>query len=136
MDIRALSSDADRRLAVPILQQLWTDKSPAEIMAWTAQEAYTLIGGFVDGELIAVAGVRIDDFLHHTRHAWLYDFVVDEPSRGEGYGTALLEYVEEWASSNECDVIGLASPLAKSQEHQYYTAREYDKWGYVLEKEL
>jgi GNAT superfamily N-acetyltransferase len=39
----------------------------------------------------------VSTLLHHRRHAWLYDLVVDEPVRGEGYGSTMLLFVEEWA---------------------------------------
>jgi GNAT superfamily N-acetyltransferase len=41
--------------------------------------------------------VAVQSLLHHRRGAWLLDLVVDEPRRGEGYGPAILEFVESWA---------------------------------------
>ena len=136
MDIEQLVTEADRREAVPILQQLWTDATTEEILDWTGADGYFLFGGFDDSELVGVAGVLDQEFLHHARHAWLYDLVVDEPRRGRGYGTELLEFVEEWATGRGCEYVALASPLAKKGIHQYYEDRRYEKWGYVIEKEL
>jgi len=136
MAIRELTDESARRGAVPILRQLWSDADPADVLAWTAPDDYHLFGRFVDGELVGVAGVLVRDVLHHSRHAWLYDLVVDEPRRGAGHGTALLEHVEAWATERDCESIALASPLAKADVHQYYGDREYEKWGYVIEKQL
>ncbi len=105
-------------------------------MEWTAAEEYRLFGGFVGGELVAVAGVLVQQFLHHARHAWLYDLVVDEPRREEGHGTSLVEFVEGWAGERGCESVALASPLAKEGTHRYYENRNYERWGYVIEKEL
>ncbi|GGN96382.1 GNAT family N-acetyltransferase [Haloarcula pellucida] len=136
MEIRELTDEAERREAVPILRQLWSDVDPTDILEWTADDDYHLFGGFVDGELVGVAGVLVKHVLHHARHAWLYDLVVDEPQRTEGYGTSLVEFVEQWATDKGCEYIALASPLAKEDVHRYYTNRNYKRWGYVIEKPL
>jgi len=136
MEIREVTDEAERRKAVPILRQLWSDADPDEVLEWTADDDYHLFGGFVEGELVGVAGVLVKGMLHHARHAWLYDLVVDEARREEGYGTALLEFVEEWAEKWGCESVALASPLAKEATHRYYENRDYEKWGYVIEKRL
>mgnify|MGYP006283563069 CR=1 FL=1 len=134
--IRELETVAQRRAAVPVLRQLWSDATPSEVLAWTGEEEYTLFGRFVDGNLVGVAGVLVVSVLHHSRHAWLYDLVVDEPRRGEGHGTALVDHVETWAEERDCEYVALASPVGKTDVHEYYEDREYETWGYVVEKEL
>lgn len=136
MDIRELD-DSERADAVSILRQLWTDRDPGEVLEWTASEGYHLFGRF-DGDegLIGVAGVLECELLHHAPHAWLSDLVVDEPRRGEGHGTALLEFVERWATDRGCEYVALASPQSKAEVHEFYETRSYEKWGYVLETEL
>lgn len=136
MDVRALTDEEARREAVPILRQLWAEKSPADVLDWTGADDYHCFGGYVDDELVAVAGVLVAGVLHHARHAWLYDLVVDEPHRGEGHGTELLRFVESWADEEGCAFLALASPEAKTDTHDYYENRGYEKWGYVIEKEL
>ena len=74
--------------------------------------------------------------LHHRRHAWLYDLVVDEPVRGEGYGSTMLSFVEEWAEQRDCTAVALASPLSKTGVNEYYEGHDYERWGYVVEKRL
>lgn len=136
MEIRELRDKDERREAVPILRQLWSDAEPNEILAWTGDKDYRLFGGFTEGELIGVAGVLVKNLLHHIQHAWLYDLVVDQARRGEGHGTDLVEFVEDWAEERGCESVALASPLAKKETHQYYENRDYEKWGYVIEKQL
>ncbi len=136
METRALSDDGERSAAVGILQQLWSDAGRAEILAWTEDDDYHLLGRFDGEELVGVAGVSVTRVLHHARTAWITDLVVDEPRRGEGHGTALLGFVEEWADERDCEYIALASPLAKTDVHDYYEGQGYDQWGYVIETEL
>lgn len=129
MDIRELATERERSVAVPIIRQLWTDADPDEVLAWTGDDDYHLFGGFVDGDLVGVAGVLVRSVLHHARHAWLYDLVVDASERGQGYGTALVAFVEEWADERDCEYVTLASPLAKERTHQYYEQQGYERWG-------
>lgn len=136
MEIHELTSEDERRQAVPLIRQLFTDADPEEVIEWTGEDDYYLLGGFVEGELVGVAGVLLRHILHHARHAWVYDLVIDEPQRGEGYGSALVEHVERWAAERNCDYVALASPIAKEGVHEYYEGLNYEKWGYVIEKEL
>ncbi|WP_435320017.1 GNAT family N-acetyltransferase [Haloarchaeobius sp. TZWSO28] len=136
MDIRELTAESERREAVPILRQLWTDEAPEDVLAWTGEDDYHLFGGFVDGELVGVAGVLVRQVLHHARHAWLYDLVVDDAHRNAGHGTALVEHVEDWAREQDCEHVALASPRAKNGVHEYYEEMDYERWGYVIEKTL
>lgn len=136
MQVRELTGEGQREAAVPIMQQLWTDRDRADILDWTGEEGYRLFGAFDEGTLVGLAGVRIDDFLHHHRHVWLYDFVVDEPRRGDGIGTELLAHVESWARDRECESLALASPLDGDEVHQYYRQRGFEQWGYVIERDL
>lgn len=69
MEIRELTDEDERRKAVPVLRQLWSDTEPDEVLTWTADEESHLFGCFVDDELVGVAGVLVKDVLHHSRHA-------------------------------------------------------------------
>jgi GNAT superfamily N-acetyltransferase len=130
---RELTSDADRRAAVPVLRQLWTDRDPDAVRDWTSDDDYNLFGRFVDDDLVAVAGVAVQSLLHHRQGAWLIDLVVDESFRDEGHGAAMLDFVESWAADADCEYVALASPLTKTDVHDFYDAQGYEKWGYVVE---
>ena len=106
------------------------------MFAWTGDDDYHLFGGYDEDELVAVAGVVLTNVLHHVRHAWLYDLVVDEPHRGEGYGTELVRFVEAWAADRDCERMALASPREKEATHRFYEALDYERWGYVVERAL
>lgn len=136
MEVIELTAAPERRPAVPVVRQLWTDATPAEVREWTSEEDYHLFGGFVEGDLVGVAGVCTTSLLHHAPHAWLYDLVVDEPRRDEGHGTALVRFVEAWARERGRASVALASPLAKEGVHRFYEHIDYERWGYVVEKRL
>ncbi|WP_435361943.1 GNAT family N-acetyltransferase [Haloarchaeobius sp. DFWS5] len=58
---------------------------------------------------------------------WLYDLVVDESHRAEGYGTLFVEFVEQWADERGCEYVILASSREKVGVHRYYQNRNYEK---------
>lgn len=136
MELNELETEAERREAVPILRQLWSDREPDDVLAWTGEDEYYCVGGFVDDVLVGVAGALVVGSLHHERVGWLYDLVVDEPRRGEGYGRALVDHLEEWATDQDCERVALASPLAKEATHDFYDRLGYEPWGYVIEKSV
>ena len=136
MEIRELRTEDEYRSAVPILRQLWTEIEPKEVLEWVHKDDYHLFGRLDDGEIVGVAGVLVAGLLHHTQHAWLYDLVVEESRRDEGHGTALVNFVEQWASEQGCESISLASPTEKATTHEYYSQRGYDEWGVIIEKKL
>ena len=136
MEIHELTSEDERRQAVPLIRQLFANADPEEVLEWTGEDDYHLLGGFVEDELVGVAGVLLRHILHHARHAWLYDLVIDESQRGRGYGSTFVKYVEKWATERNCDYVAFASPIAKEGIHEYYESLYYEKWGYVIEKDL
>lgn len=134
MDIHSLDSEAERRRAVPLLRQLWTDRDPEAVLAWTGDEDYTLFGALEGDELVGVAGVLASAHLHHREQAWLYDLVVDDPRRGEGIGRELVGFVEAWAVDQGFETVALASPLDRDDAHEFYESQGYERWGYVIER--
>ena len=125
--------------AIPILRQLWTDADPSWIRSWREEDGYHLFGLYAgDGDemLVAVAGVSIQRVLHHVRHAWIHDFVVDEAHRSEGYGSEILAFVEGWARERDCEYVALALRSGNDGAQQFYEASEMERWGDVIEKEL
>lgn len=136
METRTLESEAERRDVVPILRQLWADRSPEAVLEWTGRPDYHLFGRYDGGEPVAAAGALRREFLHHEPHAWLYDLVVDEDRRGEGHGTALVEHVEEWARDRDCEYLALATPTDNEDARAFYADLGYDEWGCVIEREL
>jgi GNAT superfamily N-acetyltransferase len=133
---RRIEDGDDLDAAVALLRQLWTDADPATIREWVADDDYELLGVAVERSLVAVAGVSVQGVMHHERHAWVHDLVVDESRRGEGHGEALLGAVEDWARERDCATVSLASRLENDLASGFYEATGYEPWGYVYERRL
>ncbi|QPV61289.1 GNAT family N-acetyltransferase [Halosimplex litoreum] len=148
-EIRELTTDGEWDVAVPILRQLWSHVDDAFVREWREEDDYRLFGlyeidepesGHVDSKaavtLVAVAGVSVQRVLHHERHCWVHDFVVDEPRRGEGLGSELLDRVSEWARDRDCEHLSLACRAGNDEGREFYESEGLDAWGAVLEREL
>lgn len=131
-----LTSDGAWDDAVPILRQLWTDADPAFVRSWREEPGYHLFGRYVSDDLVAVAGVSVQRVLHHVRHAWIHDFVVDRPHRSQGHGAALLSSVETWAHDQDCEYVAVAARQGNDDGLAFYEREGYDRWGYVVERPL
>jgi GNAT superfamily N-acetyltransferase len=96
MTIRFLETDADILAAFPLMSALrdriTADTFLAEIRR-QQRDGYQLIGGFVDGTLVALAGSRPGHTLSRGEHVFVDDLVTDERRRGEGHGIAMLAWI-------------------------------------------
>lgn len=91
-----------------------------------------------EGESGDVVGV-VTIHLFHTLHtnepaAWLTAVVVDENSRGQGVGSALVARAEEWAAEHGALRLSLTSALHREKAHAFYKARDYEHTGVRLTK--
>jgi len=139
MRIEPVTSADERAAVFPVLRQLrdhLTRESFEELYESMAEEGYRLFAGYVDDEPIAVAGVTISTNFYLGRHAYVYDLVVDEAGRSEGYGTELLEYVHEWAADNDCAAVELESGLWREDAHRFYLDLGYEKYCYSFKYDI
>lgn len=89
-----------------------------------------------DGELLALAGVAVGVTLYHGRHLYIHDLVVDEPHRGEGYGSRMLSWAADWAEERDCTRIELASGLWRDEAHEFYEQNGMERYCYTFKLEL
>ncbi|MFC7192772.1 hypothetical protein ACFQL7_25165 [Halocatena marina] len=67
MEIHELTSEDERRQAVPLIRQLFTDADPEKVLEWTGEDDYHLLGGFVEDEQLAWLAFFLDmSFITHA----------------------------------------------------------------------
>lgn len=84
------------------------------------EEGYILDGLYAEGELVALAGYRIQENLIHGRFMYVDDLVTDNKKRGCGYGQRMMVYLSDQASSTGCKRLILDTPLSNSLGHRFY----------------
>lgn len=114
MQIRLLETDADILAAFPLMSVL-RDRIKAETflaeIRRQQRDGYQLIGGFVDGRLVALAGSRPGHTLSRGEHVFVDDLVTDPDRRGDGHGTAMLAWIAARAKAAGVPRIYLDSRL-------------------------
>ncbi|NLV11447.1 GNAT family N-acetyltransferase [Halomicrobium mukohataei] len=136
MSVTELTTDEQWDAAVPILRQLWCHEDEAFVREFRDEADYRLFGLYDDDRLVAVAGVSLQRVLHHRRHVWIHDLVVDDELRGQGYGAELLDWIEDWGEDEGCEYVALACPRDNDDGLAFYDSEGLEQWGYVVETEL
>jgi GNAT superfamily N-acetyltransferase len=127
LEIRPLSGDAEIAAAYPLARQLRDrireETFLAEVRRQAIQE-YRLYGGYADGHLVVLAGVRRSHTLSRGEHLFVDDLVTAEEARGRGYGREMLEWLDRQAAADGIPKIYLDSRT---------TARGfYERLGYTF----
>ena len=110
MTIRELRSDADVLNVFPLMHVLRDRIAAGTFLAEVRRQqsdGYRLIGGFVDGRAVVLAGIRRSHTLSRGEHLFVDDLVTDPSSRGAGLGRAMMQWVARDAAAQGLDRIYL-----------------------------
>ena len=85
----------------------------------------TEVAGFqlaylTDGEIKAVAGFRISEWLAGGKYLEIEDLVAKGGERSKGYGGKLFDWLVEHAKENNCLQVRLVSRLSRHDAHRFY----------------
>ncbi|GAB4225083.1 MAG: GNAT family N-acetyltransferase [Stanieria sp.] len=84
------------------------------------QQGYQLAFTELDSEIVAVAGFYISECLSWGKFLYVYDLIVDETLRSQGYGRALFEWLVDYARVNGCEQLHLDSGVQRFEAHRFY----------------
>ena len=68
--------------------------------------------------------------------AWLTALIVLDAVRGQGIGSELVQFVEEWAARSGAPRISVTSHRRRERTHQFYQERGYEWTGLRFAKKL
>jgi GNAT superfamily N-acetyltransferase len=83
-------------------------------------EGYQLAFLEADGEVVAVAGFRVQEMLATGRTLYVDDLVTDPAQRSRGYGKNLLGELERYARERGCETLSLDSGTHRQEAHAFY----------------
>ncbi len=140
LSFQVLRTSMEWKRAWPILAQLRRDLSLSDLLARKERLeslGYTLFGLQESQDLVGIAGGAICPHVLHLRDFWLYDLVVDEPSRRRGWGRRFLQMIELHVKELGCYRICLHTSVARLDRHRFYEDHAYyDKYAFVFRKVL
>lgn len=102
LDVRELTTDTEIAAAFPLARELRDRIREETFLAEVRRqqvEGYRLYGGFVEGQLVSLAGVRRSHTLARGEHLFVDDLVTAEAERARGHGQAMLEWLGRHAAS-------------------------------------
>lgn len=87
--------------------------------------------------VIGIVTAHVFPSIHSNhRRAWLTTLVVLELARGEGVGSKLVSYVEDWAAARGVPYIAVTSGKQRERTHKFYQERGYEWTGLRFMKTL
>jgi GNAT superfamily N-acetyltransferase len=127
-----------------LLRQLWPDKhidaAPvgAIVERYIREPQYWIYGYEVEGVLRGVVTVSFRWALFHAGQvAIVEDLVVDDGYRGQGIGTALLDFVENrLIEEGRAGIVEVNSDLHRDAAHAFWEQRGYARLAYQFRKAL
>ena len=96
MIYKKIESDPYSSDAFPLMSSLRDrirDETFVDEIRRQQQDGYELIGGFDDGRLVTLAGIRRSHTLSRGAHLFVDDLVTDESVRGHGYGREMMDWL-------------------------------------------
>lgn len=73
-----------------------------------------------DGEIKAVGGIRVAEWLAGGKSLEVEDLVTKENARSSGCGGALFDWIVEYAKRENCNQIKLVSHVTRYGAHKFY----------------
>jgi len=73
-----------------------------------------------DGEIKAVAGFRISQWLAGGKYLEIEDLVAKSGERSKGYGGELFDWLVTFAAENNCAQVRLVSRVTRIDAHRFY----------------
>lgn len=83
-------------------------------------EGYKLISLKTDGEVKALAGFRILEFLAWGKVLYIDDLITGAQTRKKGYASMLLRWLIQKAEATHCDQVHLDSGYMRHDAHRFY----------------
>ena len=77
----------------------------------------------IDGEIKAVAGFRISEWLAGGKYLDIEDLVAKSDERSKGYGGKLFDWLVEHAKKNNCQQVRLVSRVSRVDAHRFYVRK-------------
>lgn len=124
MQITLVTDEAGIERCHPLMSLLRPHLSRAEFVSAVqrlqAEHGYQLVQLEEGGQLRALAGIRIGEWLHRGRYLEIEELVTAEADRSRGHGRALLAWIAAHARAQGCTQLRLVSGLQRHDAHRFY----------------
>jgi len=108
----------------------------AQVKRQREESGYQLIYLTDKGEVKAVAGIRIAEWLARGMSMDLEDLVATESDRSKGYGGQLFDWLLDCGRQRGCTEIRLVSHVTRFRAHQFYLKKKMILDGHFFSMSL
>ncbi|HXP48822.1 MAG TPA: GNAT family N-acetyltransferase [Bacteroidia bacterium] len=123
MKILFAETDEQLKSCYPALKELrphLEEKTYLDTMRIMMQEGVKVAMVEDDGSVPTVTCFRIAYYLFRGKNLYIDDLVTLPGNRGKGYGAKMLDWIKEYALSQNCDTMHLDSGPARHDAHRLY----------------
>jgi len=107
----------------------------AQVERQRAESNYRLVALY-DPEIVAVAGIRIAEWLPTGRCLEIEDLVTHDGERSKGHGGALFDWIVDYARRERCNELKLVSHVTRFAAHRFYLNRGMSILAHFFSMEL
>ena len=137
----ALAETPDEIAATwPVMRQLRphldAEAYVAQVLRLRAERDFQLARMVVDGEVVAVAGLRFGEWLYGGRYLEIEDFVTGEQCRSRGYGAEFFDWIAALARDADCRHLRLLSGVQREDAHRFYRRKGMSLEAYYFSLDL
>ena len=121
--INIARSEQEIARCYPVMAELRPHVSPDEFVPTVkrlAEVAGFRLAYLTDGEIKAVTGFRISEWLAGGKYLEVEDLVAKSGERSKGYGGELFDWLVAHARGNDCSQVRLVSRVSRSDAHRFY----------------
>ena len=108
----------------------------AQILRLQAEQGFKLARMSVDGNVVAVAGLRFGEWLHGGRYLEIEDFVTGEEWRSQGHGGEFFDWIVALARDAGCRHLRLLSGTHREKAHRFYRRKGMSLEAYYFSLDL
>jgi GNAT superfamily N-acetyltransferase len=124
IEVKVVRGDADVARCIPVMAVLRPHLVEHEFVALVRrmekESGFTLIYVEDAGEVVAVSGFRVSEFLYSGKTLYVDDLVALETHRGKGFAEALMVWMEDTARREGCETFSLDSGTQRLPAHRFY----------------
>jgi GNAT superfamily N-acetyltransferase len=124
----------------PVMAQLRPHLGPAGFLAQvkrqTENEGFRLVYLADAGDVLAVAGIRVSEWLAGGKYLEIEDLVTADGARSEGHGGCLFDWIVDYARAEGCDELRLVSNVTRYDAHRFYLNKRMKIQAYYFSMDL
>lgn len=125
--ISLAESDAEIEMCYPVMAELREHITAEAFLPLIKRQrekyGFQLVY-LTDGEIKAVAGIRIAEWLSGGKYLEIEDLATKSSERSKGFGGKLFDWIVEYAKNCNCDQIKLVSHVKRSDAHRFYLTKK------------